>query len=327
MLILGPLALVLRLFGQGDLLGLRAPKRQSFAHRQADGSHGCRALQPSVLRVHGTHQHGQEDPLLEPSVAGPRGRRGDLRACHASRGELPQPVHRHRVLDVRPDPAIQAQSRPRCPGRAALARRLPHARLRAQACGGLPDPRARRLVHLRHAPAWELRLRAQSVPARAREAACRPRGPGSLRGAQRRRPRLQQLPGPDAAAREAARSRSRSDHRALRLERSLPVRVPAGSGALPGARERAGRRPRGSGAAHGALPVRAAPRVRGARAARAEPRCAARVVCAPDAVGPHRFVARLRRTTCAASSRSGTHAAHGSGCSPRLTTRPLPRRR
>ena len=30
-LILGPLALLLRLFGRGDLLSLRAPKAQSFA--------------------------------------------------------------------------------------------------------------------------------------------------------------------------------------------------------------------------------------------------------------------------------------------------------
>ena len=52
--------------------------------RQADGSHGRRALHPSVLRFHGANQHRQADPLREHSVAAPRGPRGDLRARHAS---------------------------------------------------------------------------------------------------------------------------------------------------------------------------------------------------------------------------------------------------
>ena len=69
--------------------------------------------------------------------------------------------------------------------------------------------------------------------------------------------------------------RSRSDHGALRLERSLPVRGAAGPGSVSRVRSRMGGCARGSGAAHGALPLRAATRFRAERLARAEPRRAA----------------------------------------------------
>ena len=95
----------------------------------------------------------------------------------------------------------------------------------------------------------------------------------------------------------------------------------AGPEPLPGAGQRARRRARGSGAAHGALPVRAAPRAsRCARGAgRAPTRCASRSRARRS--GPPRSRCPITSTTCAASSRSGTRAARRSGCSPRPTTR------
>ena len=112
----------------------------------------------------------------------------------------------------------------------------------------------------------------QSLPDRAREAARGARRTGPLRGLQRGDSRLQQLPGPDVAAREAAGPRPRSDHRALRLERSLPVRGAAGAGSVPGARQPAPDRGRGSRAAYGALPVLASARLPSCASGGARPR-------------------------------------------------------